>query len=66
MRDLKTEELAHVYGAGGKGGNCGCNSYDGGKGSKGRKGSGSRGHKGSGSKGHKGSKNRGGSKGRCW
>ena len=66
MRDLKTEELVHVYGAGGKGGNCGCNSGKKGTGSRGRKGSGSKGHKGSGSKGHKGSKNRGGSKGRCW
>jgi hypothetical protein len=66
MRDLKTEELTHVYGAGGKG--CGGNGGNGGSrghggsGSKKKHGSGSKKH-GSGSKRH-GSGSRKGS--RCW
>ena len=66
MRDLRNDELVHVYGAGGKGGYGDCNSRNKGSGSRGRKGSGSRGHKGSGSRGHKGSQKRSGSRGRCW
>jgi hypothetical protein len=65
MRDLKTEELTHVYGAGGKGNGCGGGGHGGsgskkhGSGSK-KHGSGSKKH-GSGSKKH-GSGSRGGSR----
>jgi hypothetical protein len=56
MRNLKIEELTHVYGAGGTGKSC---SHGKGKSGTGSKGRGSKGHgsKGHGSKGH-GSKGR--------
>ena len=57
MRDLKVEELSHVYGAGGKG-NCGCSAKGGSKGgSKGKS------HK---SNKHKSNKHKSGSKKGCY
>lgn len=53
MRDLKVEELSHVYGAGGKGAACGGNKGGSKGGSKGK------------SKSHKSNKHKSGSKKHC-
>ena len=54
MRDLKVEELSNVYGAGGRGGDCGCSGKGGSKG----------GSKGKSNK-HKSNKHKSGSKKGC-
>jgi hypothetical protein len=59
MRNLKIEELTHVYGAGGSGKSCSPSKGKGGTGSKGH------GSTGKGTKGHGTKHGSGGSKGRC-